>query len=156
MLNMLGEYDCKCDAKGRIMFPAGLRKQLQEVVHDGFVVNRDMFGKSLVLYPAKQWTEVSAEIGKLNRFVAKNVQFIRKFNNGATKVELDSAGRLLLPPALASYAGIDKDVKVTGSGDRIEIWSKAAYEAMINEDVDMAALSEEVMGGIKPGDENAA
>jgi len=154
MLNLLGEYDCKCDAKGRIMFPAGLRKQLQEVVHDGFVINRDMFSKCLVLYPMKQWSEVSTQVGKLNRFVAKNVQFIRRFNNGATKVELDSAGRLLLPPALAAFADVNKEVKLSALGDRIELWSKSAYDNMINEDVDMAALSEEVMGGVNPdGDE---
>lgn len=150
MLNLLGEYDCKCDAKGRIMFPAGLRKQLQEVVHDGFVINRDMFSKCLVLYPMKQWSEVSAQVGKLNRFVAKNVQFIRRFNNGATKVELDSTGRLLVPPALAAFADVNKEVKLSALGDRIELWSKSAYDDMINEDVDMAALSEDVMGGVNP------
>ncbi len=153
---MLGEYDCKCDAKARVMFPAGLRKQLQEVLHEGFVLNRDMFTKCLVLYPMKQWTDVSAEVGKLNRFVAKNVQFIRKFNNGATHVELDAAGRLLLPPALASYAGIDKDVKITGIGDRIEIWAKGAYETMMGEDLDMASLAEEVMGGLKSDADHGA
>lgn len=147
MLNLLGEYDCKIDAKGRIMFPAGLKKQLQEVVHEGFIVNRDMFDKCLILYPAKQWQDVSSEIGKLNRFVAKNVRFIRKFNNGATPVELDSTGRMLVPAALSAYAEIDKNVKIAGNGDRIEIWSKANYEAMLDEDVDMAKLSEEVMGG---------
>lgn len=146
MLNLLGEYDCKIDAKGRIMFPAGLKKQLQEVVNEGFVINRDMFDKCLILYPARQWREVSSEIGKLNRFVAKNVRFIRKFNNGATRVELDSAGRMLIPASLSAYAEIDKAIKIAGNGDRIEIWSKANYEAMLNEDVDMAKLSEEVMG----------
>lgn len=147
MLNLLGEYDCKIDAKGRIMFPAGLKRQLQEVVHEGFIINRDMFDKCLILYPAKQWQDVSSEIGKLNRFVAKNVRFIRKFNNGATPVELDSTGRMLVPAALSAYAEIDKNVKIAGNGDRIEIWSKANYEAMLDEDVDMAKLSEEVMGG---------
>lgn len=147
MLNLLGEYDCKLDAKGRLMFPAGLKKQLQDVVHEGFVVNRDMFDKCLVVYPLREWQTVSSEIGKLNRFVAKNVKFIRKFNNGATRVELDSAGRMLIPASLSEFAGLDKEVKVAGNGDRIEVWSKANYEAMLAEDIDMAALSEEVMGG---------
>ncbi len=154
MLNLLGEYDCKSDAKGRMMLPAGLKKQLQDVVHEGFVVNRDMFDKCLILYPMKQWSEVSSEIGKLNRFVAKNVKFIRKFNNGATLLELDSAGRLLLPAALCAYAGIEREIKVAGNGDRIEIWSKSAYEAMLNEDVDMASLSEEVMGDLEQNGES--
>ncbi len=152
MLNLLGEYDCKLDDKGRMMFPAGLKKQLQEVLHEGFVVNRDMFESCLVLYPTKQWAGVQGEINKLNRFVAKNVRFIRKFHNGATPVELDAAGRMLIPASLAGFAGITKDVKVTGSGDRIEIWDKAKYEAMLNDGEDMASLAEDVMGGVKPKD----
>lgn len=136
------------------MLPSGLKKQLQDVVHEGFVINRDMFDRCLILYPMKQWKEVSSEIGKLNRFVAKNVKFIRKFNNGATLIELDSAGRLLLPAALCEYAGIEKEIKVAGNGDRIEIWSKAGYEAMLDEDVDMASLSEEVMGDLNRDDES--
>lgn len=147
MLNLLGEYDCKLDAKGRMMLPAGLKKQLTDVIHEGFVINRDMFDACLILYPMAQWFQVSGEINKLNRFVAKNALFIRKFNNGATKIELDSSGRLLIPAQLAAYADLNKDVTVTGNGDRIEIWSKARYKAMLNEDVDMAGLAEEVMGG---------
>ena len=135
------------------MFPAGLKKQLQDIVHEGFVINRDMFDKCLIVYPLREWQLVSAEIGKLNRFVAKNVKFIRRFNNGATTVELDSTGRMLIPASLSEYASLDKDVKVAGNGDRIEIWSKAAYEAMLAEDIDMAALSEEVMGGEPNKDE---
>lgn len=152
MLNLLGEYDCKLDAKGRMMFPAGLKKQLQEVLHEGFVVNRGLFDKCLVIYPKREWDEVSSKVGKLNRFIAKNVLFIRRFNNGATPIELDSAGRILLPAALTSYAELEKEVKVTGSFDRIEVWSKANYEKAMNEDVDLGALSEEVMGNIG-GDE---
>jgi MraZ protein len=151
MLNLLGEYDCKLDDKGRLVLPAGLKKQLQDVLHEGFVVNRDMFEACLVLYPTRQWMEVQAQIGKLNRFVEKNVRFIRKFNNGATPVELDAAGRMLIPAALAAHAGVLKDVKVTGNGDRIEIWDKARYEAMLNDGEDIGKLAEEVMGGIAPG-----
>jgi MraZ protein len=62
-------------------------------------------------------------------------------------VELDAAGRMLIPATLLDFAGINKDVKVTGNGDRVEIWDKKTYVAMIDEDVDMAKLSEEVMGG---------
>lgn len=152
MLNLLGEYDCKLDAKGRLMMPSGLRKQLQDVAHEGFVVNRDMFSKCLILYPMQEWKSVTAHINKLNRFVAKNVLFIRKFNNGATPVEMDALGRLLIPAHLSEYADLQKELKVTGNGDRIEIWSKSAYQAMLDEDIDMARLSEEVMGELPADD----
>jgi MraZ protein len=146
MLNLLGEYDCKMDAKGRLMFPAPLKRQLENVLHEGFVVNRNLFEKCLVLYPAQQWAEVSGQLGQLNRFIEKNERFIRRFNNGATPVSLDGTGRLLVPSALAEYADLKKEVKLMGNGDRVEIWSKARYEEMLNEDIDMGALSEEVMG----------
>jgi len=147
MLNLLGEYDCKLDAKGRLLMPSGLKKQLQDVVRQGFVINRDLFDKCLVLYPMDEWKRVSEEIGALNKFVRKNVVFIRRFNNGATQIDVDSNGRILIPAALSNYAEMDKELKVVGNGDRIELWSKGNYEAMLSEDIDMANLSEEVMGG---------
>ena len=55
MLNLLGEYHCRIDAKGRVSFPAKLRKQLDRVLHDGLVVNRDIFEGCLVIYPKLEW-----------------------------------------------------------------------------------------------------
>lgn len=155
MLNLLGEYDCKLDVKGRLALPSGLKKQLEEGLLKSFVVNRDIFEKCLVLYPSDEWKKVTGQLGKLNRFVRKNALFIRRFNNGATPLSLDASGRLLIPKALMDYAGLDKEVKVCGNGERIEIWSKDAYNSMLNEEIDFASLSEEVMGDTNPteGDE---
>ena len=147
MLSLLGEYDCKVDAKGRMLLPSGIKRQLAEVLHEGFVLNRDIHTKCVVLYPQKAWNETSAEVLAKNRFVQKNAQFIRRFTNGATPVELDGSGRLLLPKHLAEFGDIKKEVKVCGMGDRIEIWSKANYKAMLEEDIDMTSLAEDVMGG---------
>jgi len=150
MFNLLGEYDCKLDAKGRLALPSGLKKQLEENLLKGFVVNRDIFEKCLVLYPTDEWKKVSGQLDKLNRFVRKNALFIRRFNNGATPLSLDGSGRVLIPKSLMEYASLEKEVKVCGNGERIEIWSKSAYDGMLNEDIDFAALSEEVMGGELP------
>ncbi len=135
MLNLLGEYDCKVDSKGRIMFPAKLRKQLEPVLSHGLVINRDIFAKCLVLYPKPEWDKVNEEMSRLSRYNRAHQQFQRRFMNGATAIELDSAGRMLLPASLIEYAGIDpktaKEVKVNGIGQKIELWSKSAYEAEI-------------------------
>jgi MraZ protein len=152
VINLLGEYDCKLDAKGRLMLPSGLKKQLSELAHEGFVVNRDIFEKCLVVYPMQEWNKVSGQVNKLNRFIKKNALFIRRFNNGATPVELDSSGRMLVPKALMDALELAKDVKVIGNGERVEIWSKSAYDEMLNEDVDFATLSEDVMGDFNMGD----
>ena len=147
MISLLGEYECKVDAKGRLILPAGLKKQLGSVADESFVLNRDIFEECLVLYPKAEWQKVSKQVGSLNRFVKKNAMFIRRFNNGATPIDLDSSSRVLLPKHLLDYAGIEKEVIVSGIGERIEIWSKAKYGSMLDEDLDFASLSEEVMGG---------
>jgi MraZ protein len=148
MLNLLGEYDCKLDAKGRFMFPSGLKKQLAEVMHEGFVVNRNVFENCLVIYPMSEWNKISGQLGKLNRFIKKNEQFVRRFNNGATVVELDGAGRMLVPKVLVDYADLKKEVKVCGNGDRIELWSKKSFEKIMKEQIDFGQLAEEVMGSL--------
>jgi len=150
MINLLGEYDCKADNKGRLMLPSGLKKQLEGMLHKGFVLNRDIHEKCLVLYPQAEWNKVSGQLSKLNRFIRKNALFIRKFNNGATPIDLDSTGRLLIPKPLATYAEISRDLKVCGNGERIEIWSKEAYESMLSsDDIDFSALAEDVMGDME-------
>ncbi len=155
MINLLGEYDCKMDVKGRLSLPTGLRKQLESLIHEGFVINRDIHEKCLVLYPKQEWTKVSQQLGKLNRFIRKNALFIRKFNNGATPLQIDSAGRVLLPKSLTDHAGLTKEVKVIGNGERVEIWSKDQYNEMLNSDeINFSELAEEVMGNVSPeGDE---
>ena len=153
MINLLGEYDCKVDAKGRLMLPAGLKKQLAEIGHEGFVVNRNIFEPCLDVYPMSEWKKVSERLSSLNRFVRKEALFIRKFLNGATPLNLDSSSRVNLPASLMGYAGISKKVTVLGNNDRIEIWDKERYEKMLSKEIDFASLAEEVMGNKSEGDE---
>lgn len=151
MINLLGEYDCKMDAKGRLSMPNGLKKQLETLIHEGFVINRDIHEKCLVLYPKQEWDKVSRQVGKLNRFIRKNALFIRKFNNGATPVTADNAGRILIPKSLVTHAELQKEIKVIGNGERVELWSKEHYNNMLNSDeIDFSELAEEVMGDISP------
>jgi MraZ protein len=147
MVNLLGEIRSKLDDKGRLLFPKVFQNQLKDLVKDGFVINRDVFQPCLVIYPMSEWKKTSEQVNSLNRFNQKNAQFIRRFNNGATPVELDAVGRMLIPKALVEYTKADKEIVLLGNGDRIEFWSTAAYDAMLNEEIDFGALSEEVMGG---------
>ncbi len=148
MLNLLGEYDVRLDAKGRLVLPAGLKKQLAEQLPRGFVVNRDVFKPCLVLYPQQVWEGTSRLLGRLNRFVEKNMEFIRRFTAGATHLELDSSGRLLLPKPLMDDPKLGKELKLVCLGDRVEVWGKDGYAAMRREKVDLSALAEEVMGSL--------
>ncbi|POY36712.1 division/cell wall cluster transcriptional repressor MraZ [Solitalea longa] len=147
MTQFIGEYDCKVDPKGRIMLPAGLKKQLPEEASDKFVINRG-FEKCLVLYPFNVWQNISAEVNKLNLYNQKNRNFARYFFRGATELTLDTNNRLLLPKSLLDYAGINGELVLFPYSDRIEIWSKEAYDNLLNEEPeDFALLAEEVMGG---------
>ena len=146
MLNLLGEYDCRLDAKGRLVLPALLRKQLGDLADRGFVMNRDVHAPCLVLYPMTIWESTSKKLDRLNRFIKQNAEFIRRFTAEASPVVLDPTGRMLLPYALMKDARMGKDIKLLGARDRIEVWDAKAYTDMRNEKVDMSSLSEDVMG----------
>ena len=72
MLNLIGTYDCKADVKGRVMVPAGLKKQLSPSLADGFVIKRAVFQPCLELYPMSEWNVLMGKVNKLNRFKKKN------------------------------------------------------------------------------------
>lgn len=143
------------DAKGRMMFPSRLRKQLEEVLHFGLMLNRDLFEKCLVLYPKPEWDRVNQEMSRLSRYDREHMEFRRRFINGATLLELDSAGRLLIPAALLNYAEIDlkksNDLIVSGLGEVIEIWSKQSRENMLSNPSDLNALTSKVRKDIDRG-----
>jgi len=146
LLDILGTYDCKIDAKGRLLVPKGLASQLKDVLHEGFVVNRDLYEKSLVLYPWSVWKRNNAQLNKLNTFIKKNRDFIRQFTANAVKVEMDGQGRILLNASLLKYAGVKKELKLIANGDQIEIWNPRAYEKALKADLNTEALAEEIFG----------
>jgi MraZ protein len=129
MNGFIGEYEATLDAKGRFLLPAGFKKQLPEEAGSQFVVNRG-FEKCLTLYPMKSWDPIFAELGKLNDFDPKVREFRRYFLNGATVLELDSAGRLLVPSNLKDHAGLEKDIVLVAAMNKIEIWDKDKYQQL--------------------------
>lgn len=147
MINLIGTYECKADAKGRLMFSSAFKKQLAPVLQEGFVVKRAVFQPCLELYPMQEWNLMMEKINKLNRFVKKNNDFIRRFTAGVKMVELDASGRILIPKDLCQFAGIQKQVVLSSAVNIIEIWDKDKYEKAIDDAaVDFADLAEEVMG----------
>jgi len=147
VINLIGTYECKSDAKGRLMFSSAFKKQLSSVLQDGFVVKRAVFQPCLELYPISEWNLMMEKINKLNRFKKKNNDFIRRFTAGVKIVELDVTGRILIPKDLFEFAGIKKQVVMSSSVNIIEIWDKDKYEKAIDDaSDDFADLAEEVMG----------
>ena len=95
LTSFIGTYECKVDAKGRLMLPTSLKKQFGSL-EEGFVLKRSVFQPCLELYPMDEWNKMMQKINKLNRFVKKNNDFIRRFTAGVKMVEIDTNGRLLL------------------------------------------------------------
>ncbi|OAB27978.1 division/cell wall cluster transcriptional repressor MraZ [Flavobacterium fryxellicola] len=153
MDTIVGTYECKVDAKGRLLMPAPLKKQLATSLQNGFVLKRSVFQPCLELYPMKEWDLMMQKINKLNRFVKKNNDFIRRFTAGVKVVEIDALGRLLVPKDLVAYSCIAKEVVFSSAVNIVEIWDKDLYEKSISgDDVDFADLAEEVMGNINDDD----
>ena len=147
MINIIGTYECKADAKGRVMFPAALKKQLQKVIGEGFVIKRSVFNQCLEIHPMNEWNEVVRQVNKLNRFVKKNNDFIRSYMAGLKVVEVDGSGRFLIPKDLLAFASLEKEIVLSSSVNMIEIWDKKRYESSVFETLkDFGDLVEYVMG----------
>jgi len=152
MIGFLGEYEATLDLKGRFLLPAGFKKQLPQESATQFVLNRG-FEKCLTLYPMQSWEPIFSEISKLNDFDPKVREFRRYFLNGATQVELDSAGRLLLPKNLSEHAGLEKDIVLVSAVNKIEIWDKSKYTQFFETFTPQAFsdLANEVMNKVTNG-----
>jgi len=127
MISFIGEYESTIDTKGRFLLPSGFKKQIPEKGSASFVLNRG-FEKCLTLYPIQSWKPLFEEISQLNDFDPKVREFRRYFLNGATQIEFDSAGRLLLPKNLMDYAGLGKDIVLVSAVNKIEIWDNIKYQ----------------------------
>ncbi|WP_291119373.1 division/cell wall cluster transcriptional repressor MraZ [Flavobacterium sp. UBA6135] len=153
MNSIIGTYECKVDAKGRLLLPAPLKKQLASSLQEGFVLKRSVFQPCLELYPMAEWNLLMNKVNKLNRFVKKNNDFIRRFTAGVKVVEIDNLGRLLIPKDLVVFASVKKDLVLSSAVNIVEIWDKDLYEKSIDDaTVDFADLTEDVMGNVNDDD----
>ena len=133
MNTIIGTYECKVDAKGRLLLPAPLKKQLTAALQDGFVLKRSVFQPCLELYPMSEWN--------------------LRFTAGVKVIEMDNLGRILIPKDLVSFASISKDLVLSSAVNIVEIWDKELYEKSISEsEVDFADLAEQVMGNLNDDD----
>jgi MraZ protein len=144
-MNLVGEFECNLDSKGRLLFPVGLKRQMPAGEGLHFVINRG-FEQCLVLYPGSEWKQISDEVNQLNIYVKKNREFVRYFYRGATELNIDGNNRLLLPKPLLEYASIQKEIVLFAFSNRIEIWDRKKYQTLLTDEPDdFASLAEEVM-----------
>ena len=127
------EYESKLDAKGRMVLPARIKTQLPEGESQELVIRRG-FEPCLIVYPMVEFKKVFSKISGLNEFNEENRKLQRNFLSGVVTVELDSNGRFLIPKNMLTYAQIEKDAMLVGTGSKVEIWNPTIYEKHIIQD----------------------
>jgi transcriptional regulator MraZ len=119
---LIGEHTHNLDPKKRLSIPAKFRKELG----DGAVLTRGLDG-CLWLFPSAQWAVLAERISALPMAQSDSRSFSRLILSGATQVQFDSLGRILVPEYLKQYAGLSREVVVTGVHTRLELWDKSAW-----------------------------
>ena len=118
----MGEYSHSIDEKGRLIMPSKFRSELGET----FVLTRGLDG-CLFAYPKSEWNDLEERLRSLP-LTNKNARKITRFLvSAAASCEMDKQGRILVPSALREYAGLEKEVVVTGNLERVEIWDKTKW-----------------------------
>lgn len=139
------QYECKLDPKGRLALPAKIKAAVPEA-NGSTLMLRMAEDYCLALYPMVEYRKLENQIKSLNINNPEQRSLQRAFFNTVVDVELDSAGRLLIPKTFQVYAGLDKDVVVAGNGIRIEIWSPENHvKHVIPDPADLSVLMEKYL-----------
>lgn len=121
---LLGEYQHSLDVKGRVAIPAKFREKLNA----GAIITRGI-DNCLFVFANGEWEELAKKLIALPLAQANSRAFVRLMLAGASDVELDNQGRILIPDYLRAYAGLKKEAVIAGLYNRIEIWDKATWKA---------------------------
>ncbi|MGX7092449.1 division/cell wall cluster transcriptional repressor MraZ [Hutsoniella sourekii] len=121
---LIGEFTHNIDTKGRLIIPAKFRNDLEEM----FIITRGLDG-CLFGFPMKSWENIQDKLKQLPLAKKDARAFTRFFYSAATEVEIDKQGRINIPANLRQFAKIEKECRIIGVSDRIEIWSQANWEA---------------------------
>ena len=119
----IGEYKHTIDNKKRLAIPSKFRKDLVKRA----VITRGLDG-CLVIYPVKEWAQTAKKLESLPTSQIEARNFTRIMLSGASEVELDKLGRILVPDFLKDYACLKKNVAILGISNRIEIWDEEKWQ----------------------------
>ena len=127
------EYECKLDAKGRLVLPARIKNNLPESADNELFLQKG-FEPYLILYPSVEFRKIYSKIAGLNSFTKEERMLQRNFFRSSSSVELDTTGRILIPKPMLQYAGLERQAIVIGVGNVIEIWSPSHYQKFMTDD----------------------
>lgn len=139
------EYECKLDAKGRLVLPSKIKANLPEVSTHELVIRKG-FEPNLILYPMLEYKKIHAKIAALSEFNAEQRKLKRNFFRSIAQVELDNAGRILLPKPMLAHANLDKEAILIGMGNYIEMWNPQIFEEhQIDDSEEYSALAQKYL-----------
>ena len=140
----LGSHAINMDAKGRLAIPARVRDSLLEDCGGRLVVTAHTEERCLLVYPEAQWREILPKIEALPSFnkVARRAQ--RLLIGYACELQVDANGRVLIPPTLREYAGLEKKLMLVGQGKKLELWSEEGWMAWIDDSEGDGEMPEEM------------
>ncbi|HLV76643.1 MAG TPA: division/cell wall cluster transcriptional repressor MraZ [Marinobacter sp.] len=134
MSNFLGSHAINMDAKGRLAVPAKLREELMQLCGGRIVLTANADEeRCLLLYPEPEWEQLRPKIEALPNMKKAVRRLQRLLLGNAAPMELDSAGRILVPPTLRSYAHLQKKLVLIGQGNKLELWSEERWSAWLDE-----------------------
>ena len=137
-----GEYECKMDAKGRLTLPSKVKSKLPEVSGNQLVLSLGL-EPCLVIYPSVEYRKIYSQIASMNEFNEEFRRLQRNFFRRMAEVELDGAGRILIPKTMSKYANLDKEIILVGMGNRMELWDSTVYgEYIINDNKEFSQLAQ--------------
>ena len=153
MATFSGTYECKMDAKGRLVLPSRLKARLPDSSDQRIVILLG-FQRCLTIYSMAEWEEKLKAFAEVSEYDEEGQQFIRNYTYGMSEETLDAQGRFSLNKTLISYAGLSGDVVLAGVGNRIEIWSAAEYQRTLtplNGRAGLQAIARGLFDNKKPG-----
>ncbi|HHP7240542.1 MAG TPA: division/cell wall cluster transcriptional repressor MraZ [Cyclobacteriaceae bacterium] len=127
MALLTSEFECKLDTKGRLVLPAKIKTNLPEVSATELVLQKG-FEPNIVVYPMMEYRKIHNKISALSEFHPEQRKLKRNFFRSIAQVELDNAGRFLIPKHMLAHAQLEKDVIIIGMGNYLEIWNPKVYE----------------------------
>lgn len=119
----------KIDAKGRVSVPAGIRNLITASGAQSFYAMKSLKDPCLEAFTAERMAAIHRQIAELNVTTDQRRSLQQAYFGGSFEISMDSEGRINLPEALASFAGIDGQVHFVGAGSRFELWNPAAHAA---------------------------
>ena len=146
MITFIGDFECRADAKGRIVLPATFKKAVEQG-DMRFVARKHIFENCIVIHPYNYWEEELGRLRKkLNPYNREHDKFLRMFFKASAEIVLDGNGRFLIPRRLMEQINGDREFVLVGIDRQIELWTKEAYNATTDDSDAFANLAENILG----------